>query len=112
MCNSFLAGRFISRKRLQMTLVNRPALGSFPATNFPQLLRDSLLRAAPGTFQEVLTMACGSCSNENAFKTAFFSYMKRRRGEELPPAGSSEYITCMHNQVCKNDCKEFVDGAI
>jgi len=28
----------------------------------------------------VTTMACGSCSNENAFKAIFFAYMKKLRG--------------------------------
>lgn len=44
-------------------------------------------------------MACGSCSNENAFKVAFFKYMKDLRGEEMPAPGSLELETCMINKV-------------
>lgn len=33
------------------------------------------VQIAPKGLNDVQTMACGACSNENAFKVAFFHYM-------------------------------------
>ncbi|GAA6085256.1 4-aminobutyrate aminotransferase, mitochondrial [Tachysurus ichikawai] len=54
--------------------VNRPALGILPPENFPEKLTESLLSMAPSGMTRVQTMACGSCSNENAFKAMFIWY--------------------------------------
>jgi len=83
----------------QLTILNRPALGSFPSVDFLPLIENSLLKVAPRGLQNVVTMACGSCSNENAFKVAFFKYMKDLRGEEMPAPGSLELETCMINKA-------------
>lgn len=61
-------------------LVNRPALGVFPADDWPKKLRDVLLSVAPPGLRHVMTMMCGACSNENAFKAAFILYCTRKRG--------------------------------
>ncbi|KAJ8725637.1 hypothetical protein PYW08_003820 [Mythimna loreyi] len=61
-------------------LVNRPALGVFPAVDWPAKLRDVLLSVAPSGLDQVMTMMCGSCSNENAFKAAFIRYAINKRG--------------------------------
>ena len=37
------------------------------------------MRCAPPGMDGVTTMMCGSCSNENAFKTVFKAYMNRER---------------------------------
>uniref|UniRef100_A0A8C6WEJ8 4-aminobutyrate aminotransferase n=1 Tax=Neogobius melanostomus TaxID=47308 RepID=A0A8C6WEJ8_9GOBI len=50
------------------TFVNRPALGILPPGNFADKLAESLLSVAPSGMTRVQTMACGSCSNENAYK--------------------------------------------
>ena len=60
--------------------MNRPALGVFPAVDWPQKLRDVLLSVAPSGLTQVMTMMCGSCSNENAFKAAFIQYSIKKRG--------------------------------
>lgn len=52
-------------------LVNRPALGVFPGEDWPKKLKNSLLAVAPKGLNQVTTMMCGSCSNENAFKNIF-----------------------------------------
>lgn len=52
------------------TFVNRPALGILPNRNFNEQLRTSLMSIAPHGLNEVQTMACGSCSVENAMKAA------------------------------------------
>ena len=42
-----------------------------------------------------------SGANENAFKVAFFKYMKNLRGGvEMPTADSEESLTVMDNKVC------------
>jgi len=61
-------------------LVNRPALGVWPGVDWSQKLRDVLLSAAPPGLDQVTTMMCGSCSNENSFKLMHFRFMERQRG--------------------------------
>lgn len=77
------------------TFVNRPALGSFPPINFVEKLNKTLLSIAPQGLQQVQTMACGSCANENAFKAAFFWYRALQRGGNPPT--QEELSSCVHN---------------
>lgn len=51
--------------------VNRPALGLLPNKQFGEQLRSTLMSIAPHGMTEIQTMACGSCSVENALKAAF-----------------------------------------
>uniref|UniRef100_F6SUM0 4-aminobutyrate aminotransferase, mitochondrial n=1 Tax=Ciona intestinalis TaxID=7719 RepID=F6SUM0_CIOIN len=83
----------------QSTVLNRPALGIFPGTDFPQLIQDTLLKVAPPGLNQAVTMACGSCANENAYKVVFMWYMKNQRGEELPLPDDEAFTTCMKNQI-------------
>ena len=48
--------------------INRPALGILPPLDFNERLNAALLSIAPKGLSEVQTMACGSCSVENALK--------------------------------------------
>ncbi|KAF0311512.1 4-aminobutyrate aminotransferase, mitochondrial [Amphibalanus amphitrite] len=83
----------------EMTLasVNRPALGSFPDARWPQKLRSALMWL-PRDMTNVQTMACGSCSNENAYKAMFIVYRNRQRGsEDLPPIEDQQ--SCMLNRA-------------
>lgn len=52
---------------------------------------------APQGLNGVSTMMCGSCSNENAYKTVFMWYRKKERGGsiEFTP---EEMSSCMINQ--------------
>lgn len=66
--------------------INRPALGILPPKDLVNRLKGSLLSIAPPGLNEVQTMACGSCSVENALKAAFIWYQTRiRDGRELTP---------------------------
>jgi 4-aminobutyrate aminotransferase/(S)-3-amino-2-methylpropionate transaminase len=65
-------------------LVNRPALGNLPSKDWVDRLRNALMSVAPKGLNHVQTMACGSCSNENAFKMVFMAYMRRKRGGKPP----------------------------
>jgi len=67
---------------LKSYMANRPALGYFPHAKFPQQLKRTLMRCAPPGMDGVTTMMCGSCSNENAFKTVFKAWMNRERGTD------------------------------
>lgn len=62
------------------TFVNRPALGVFPSGDWPKLLEDVLLKVAPKGLNNITTMMCGSCSNENAYKNIFIWYQNKIRG--------------------------------
>lgn len=67
---------------LKQYMANRPAMGYFPHSKFPQQLQKTLMSCAPPGMDGVTTMMCGSCSNENAFKTVFKSWMNRERGTD------------------------------
>ncbi|MBN3303969.1 GABT protein, partial [Amia calva] len=78
------------------SFVNRPALGILPPENFPEKLMESLLSVAPKGMTKVQTMACGSCSNENAYKAIFMWYKVKERGNLKPTKEDLE--SCMINQ--------------
>lgn len=48
--------------------INRPALGIMPPPDFTDRIQSALLSIAPRGLNQVQTMACGSCSVENAIK--------------------------------------------
>lgn len=50
------------------SFINRPALGILPPKTFNDQLHSALLSIAPKGLNEIQTMACGSCSVENALK--------------------------------------------
>ncbi|KAM8707543.1 hypothetical protein ACLKA7_005086 [Drosophila subpalustris] len=62
------------------TLINRPALGVFPGKEWPEKLQSILMNIAPKGLNKITTMMCGSCSNENAFKSIFIWYQNKTRG--------------------------------
>jgi len=76
----------VSSEEFQIQMANRPATGLFPPSKFNDQLENTLMKCAPVGMSGVTTMMCGSCSNENAFRTAFKAYMNRERGtDEVPP---------------------------
>ncbi|GAA5915183.1 hypothetical protein JCM6882_001131 [Rhodosporidiobolus microsporus] len=58
----------------------RPALGSFPSTEWAEIIETGLLKVAPQGLDQLTTMQCGSSANEGAMKAAFLAYAARRRG--------------------------------
>ncbi|KAK6637950.1 hypothetical protein RUM44_008373 [Polyplax serrata] len=78
------------------TLINRPALGVFPGADWPDKLKNVLISIAPKGLNNVTTMSCGSCSNENAYKQIFIWYMKNQRGEDVD-FSEQEKKSCMIN---------------
>ncbi|KAJ3032630.1 hypothetical protein HK097_005165, partial [Rhizophlyctis rosea] len=79
-------------------IVNRPALGMFPPTTWPQTLHDSLISAAPPGLTQVFTGQCGATANESAFRAAFFyQALKRRKDRSDPSFTEEELSTCLSN---------------
>ncbi|GAA6006826.1 hypothetical protein JCM10207_009108 [Rhodosporidiobolus poonsookiae] len=60
----------------------RPALGSFPSTEWAEIIETGLLKVAPKGLEQLTTMQCGSSANEGAMKAAFLAYSARRRGDK------------------------------
>uniref|UniRef100_H3CSD0 4-aminobutyrate aminotransferase, mitochondrial n=1 Tax=Tetraodon nigroviridis TaxID=99883 RepID=H3CSD0_TETNG len=52
---------------------------------------------APSGMTRVQTMACGSCSNENAYKAMFIWYRNKERGDKTP--SNEDISTCMINKA-------------
>uniref|UniRef100_A0A0A9YM18 (S)-3-amino-2-methylpropionate transaminase n=1 Tax=Lygus hesperus TaxID=30085 RepID=A0A0A9YM18_LYGHE len=77
------------------TIANRPALGVMPGADWPEKLKSVLLSVAPPGHNQVTTMMCGSCSNENAYKMMFMNYMKKKRGGD--DFTKEEMDSCMIN---------------
>jgi len=78
-------------------LANRPALGVYPGHDWVTQLRSVMMAAAPPGLDQVTTMMCGSCSNENAFKLMHFKYMNKLRGDR--DFSAEEMESCMINQA-------------
>ncbi|XP_036325957.1 4-aminobutyrate aminotransferase, mitochondrial isoform X2 [Rhagoletis pomonella] len=87
---------FQNEKNLK-TLINRPALGVFPAKEWPDYLNSILSKIAPKGLNNLTTMMCGSCSNENAYKNIFLWYRRNQRGENVDFT-DAEMQSCMINQ--------------
>lgn len=77
------------------SLVNRPALGILPGSDWPAKLQSTLMSVAPKGLDMVTTMMCGSCSNENAYKAICMWYQKNRKGRSDFTA--EEMDSCMKN---------------
>lgn len=77
------------------TLINRPALGVFPGKEWPEKLQSILMNIAPKGLNKITTMMCGSCSNENAFKSIFIWYQNKLRG--TTDFTEDEMNSCMIN---------------
>ncbi|KAK3759578.1 hypothetical protein RRG08_055107 [Elysia crispata] len=77
------------------TFANRPALGMHPPAQFGSDLSNTLVTVAPPGIDQVMTMACGACSVENALKAAFMAYRRRERGGN--PPSQEEIQTSLKN---------------
>ncbi|XP_033239235.1 4-aminobutyrate aminotransferase, mitochondrial [Drosophila pseudoobscura] len=87
---------FKDEKNLK-TLINRPALGVFPGKEWPEKLHSILMNIAPKGLNKITTMMCGSCSNENAYKSIFIWYQNKVRGTAA--FTEQEKCSCMINQA-------------
>jgi len=71
----------LQRDDMAMYMVNRPALGVFPGGDWVNKLREVMMRVAPAGLDQIITMMCGTCSNENAMKLMFMKYASNLRGD-------------------------------
>lgn len=68
-----------------------------PNKDWIQSVEDAFMRVAPKGMDNVFTVMCGSCANENAFKTAFMYNASKRRGHAS--FSPEELSSCMSNQA-------------
>ncbi|KAG9411122.1 hypothetical protein AC1031_016772 [Aphanomyces cochlioides] len=78
-------------------LTQRPALANLPPEGWTDMIQSSLGAVQPKECSEIVTLMCGSCSNENAFKSAFIWYQTKARGGKPPTAEDLE--SSMHNSA-------------
>eukprot|EP00920_Eleutheroschizon_duboscqi_P023596 GHVT01058790.1.p1 GENE.GHVT01058790.1~~GHVT01058790.1.p1 ORF type:complete len:481 (-),score=35.53 GHVT01058790.1:4405-5847(-) len=81
-------------------VMHRTALGLIPPMEFATLVQDVLLKVAPPGLNHVITMACGSCANENSMKAAFTVAAARRR--QGVGRGPWDYSTDEFNSAAEN----------
>ncbi|KAI8987797.1 4-aminobutyrate aminotransferase [Mycotypha africana] len=81
----------------QTALANRAALGVNPNVDWVDSLEKAFMAVAPKGMTNVFTVMCGSCANENAFKTAFMYKAAQRRGQR--DFNPEELNSCMRNQA-------------
>lgn len=85
--------------RMITSIINRPSLFTFPPVEYPSMIESTLLPIAPWGLHNVITMACGSCSNENAFKAVFMSYQRRKRAGNEFLLSEENVKSCMENKA-------------
>lgn len=86
----------VTDPRFITAAVSRPALGSFPRSDYPDTISRALTSIAPKGCSGVQLMLCGTSSNENAMKTAFIWYQTQKRGG---PPTEEDLISCMKQQA-------------
>ena len=79
------------------SLVNRPALGTFPQHDWYDILKDGLIKAAPKGLDKVFTAQAGSEANELAYKAAFM--WKRKQQRQGADFTEEETVSAMSNQA-------------
>jgi 4-aminobutyrate aminotransferase/(S)-3-amino-2-methylpropionate transaminase len=79
-------------------LANRAALGVNPNIDWVDSVEKAFMSVAPKGMTNVFTVMCGSCANENAFKTAFMYKASKRRGQNQAFT-ELELSSCMNNQA-------------
>ncbi|KAJ5317876.1 hypothetical protein N7508_002384 [Penicillium antarcticum] len=78
-------------------LINRPALGNFPSSEWAHILKTGVLRAAPKGLDQVFTAMAGSDANETAYKAAFMYYRQMQRGGPEVEFTEEELLSTMNN---------------
>ncbi|OAD69213.1 hypothetical protein PHYBLDRAFT_188385 [Phycomyces blakesleeanus NRRL 1555(-)] len=86
-----------NKPAFQTALANRAALGVNPTEDWVDSVQNAFMKVAPKGMSNVFTVMCGSCANENAFKTAFMYQAAKRRGDK--DFSLDELHSCMKNQA-------------
>lgn len=79
------------------SMINRPALGSFPQHDFADILKAGLIKVAPPGMNKVFTAQAGSEANEIAYKAAFMWKQKQKRQQR--DFTEEEVSSAMRNQA-------------
>jgi len=79
-------------------IINRPAMGNFPQSDWAEILETGLLKAAPKGMNQVFTGTTGSDANELAYKAAFMWKRKQERGGADVEFTQEEMDSAMNNQ--------------
>ncbi|KAI8099174.1 4-aminobutyrate aminotransferase [Halteromyces radiatus] len=87
----------VKNPAFQTALANRAALGVNPNKDWVDNVENAFMRVAPKGLDQVFTVMCGSCANENAFKTAFMYQAAKKRGDK--DFSLDELTSCMNNQA-------------
>ncbi|KAL2889898.1 4-aminobutyrate aminotransferase [Ceratocystis lukuohia] len=87
-----------SSEEMVSAIINRPALGNFPPHDWSDVLRSSLLRAAPKGQSQVFTGMSGSDANETAYKAAFMWRRQQDRGGASVEFTEEELASSMENK--------------
>lgn len=72
-------------------------MGVNPNIDWVDSVEEAFMSVAPKGMSNVFTVMCGSCANENAFKTAFMYKAAKRRGAD--EFSLQELDSCMKNQA-------------
>lgn len=80
-------------------IINRPALGNFPSSNWANILKTGILKVAPKGLDQVFTASSGSEANELAYKAAFMWRRRMERGGDPNAEFTAEETeSAMNNQ--------------
>lgn len=79
-------------------LINRPALGNFPSSDWAEILRTGILKVAPKGLDQVFTAMAGSDANETAYKAAFMYRRQQERGGAHVEFSEEDIKSAMLNQ--------------
>ncbi len=82
---------------MAQALINRPALGNFPSTEWAEILRSGVLKVAPPGCDQVFTALAGSDANETAYKAAFMWRCAKERGGHNVEFTEEEMHSAMSN---------------
>ncbi|KAK3340957.1 aminotransferase class-III-domain-containing protein [Neurospora tetraspora] len=81
------------------SIINRPALGNFPPTDWASVLKTGILKVAPKGLNQVFTAMAGSDANETAYKAAFMWRRQKERGGPQVEFTAEEMESSMLNQT-------------
>lgn len=86
-----------SSPEMVSSLVNRPALGNFPQSDWASILKSGVLKVAPAGLDKVFTAMAGSDANEIAMKAAFMWKRQQERGGPDVDFSPEEMSSAMNN---------------
>jgi len=80
-------------------IINRPALGNFPQSDWADILETGMLSVAPKGCDQVFTALAGSDANELAYKAAFMWRRQQERGGPDVEFTAEEMSSTMNNSL-------------